>query len=264
MGDLRQRLVDLSLPLAEDLPCSWPGNVPYQHKLFDWFVSGQGETGPLISHGRFQTRWLMLGEHTGTHFDAPTHRIPPPGSGLPDAGPSGEISTDRVPLEQLTGPAVVVDVRPFLEEAPPGVSPRVGGDAFEAFEAAHGRIEEGEVVLMRTDWDSRYVAGPAGNAYAVDCVAGRQPGWPAPTPQAVAFLLSRGVSCLGVDTPSVGALDDDHPAHIAGLAEGMVYVEGLTRLAELPVRGATFLFLPLPITGGTGAPGRAVALVDRA
>jgi len=264
MSDPGRRLVDLSLPLAEDLPCSWPGKVPYQHKLFDWFVSGQGDTGPLISRGRFQTRWLMLAEHTGTHFDAPTHWVPPPGSGLPDAGPSGETTTDRVPLEQLTGPAVVVDVRSFLEEAAPGVSPRVGVDAFAAFEAEHGRFEAGEIVLMSTGWDSRYIAGPAGNAYVADAVAGRQPGWPSPTPEAVELLLSRGVRCLGVDTPSVGAVDDGYSAHIAGLAKGMVYVEGLTRLAKLPVRGATFLFLPLPITGGTGAPGRAVALLERA
>jgi kynurenine formamidase len=255
------RLLDLSLPLAEDLPCSWPGNVPYRHTVFNWFVDADGPTGPLVSHGRFHTRWLMLAEHTGTHFDAPTHWVPPPGSGIEGAGPAGEISTDRVPLEQLAGPAVVVDVRDQLGPAGPGESPPVGVAAFEVFEAAHGRIEPAEVVLMRTDWDSRYVAGRAGRAYVVDPVAGREPGWPAPTPDAVEFLVARGVTCLGVDTPSVGAVEDGYPAHVAGLAHGMVYVEGLARLAELPVRGATFLFLPIPIRGGSGAPGRAVALL---
>jgi kynurenine formamidase len=256
------RVLDLSLTLAEDLPSAWPGAVPYQHKLFDWYAPGEGEHGPLVSHGPYHTRWFMVAEHTGTHFDAPTHWVPPPGSGLPEAGPAGEISTDRVPLEQLIGPAVVVDVGDAVEPAAPGVSPRVGTDAFEAFEAEHGPIAAGEVVLMRTGWDDRYVAGPAGSRYIVDCVAGREPGWPAPTPEAVSLLLARGVRCLGVDTPSVGAVDDALPAHIAGLAHGMVYVEGLARLAELPRRGATFLFLPVPIRGGSGAPGRAVALLE--
>jgi kynurenine formamidase len=255
------RLLDLSLPLAENLPCSWPGNVPYRHTTFNWFEEADGTTGPLVSNGRFHTRWLMFAEHTGTHFDAPTHWVPPPSSGIEGAGPAGEISTDRVPLEQLTGPAVVVDVREHLGPAGLGVSPRVDVEAFEAFEAAHGRIDAGDVVLMRTDWDSRYVPGRAGRAYIVEPVSGREPGWPAPTAEAIALLVARGVTCFGVDTPSVGAVDNGLSAHVAGLAHGMVYVEGLARLAELPVRGATFLFLPVSIRGGTGAPGRAVALL---
>jgi kynurenine formamidase len=42
----------------------------------------------------------------------------------------------------------------------------------------------------------------------------------------------------------------------------MVYVEGLARLRELPVRGAIFAFFPLLLRGGSGAPGRAVAFVE--
>jgi isatin hydrolase len=244
------RVVDLSLPLAEDLPCSWPGNIPYQHKVFDNYTAG------------FHTRWLMFAEHTGTHFDAPTHWVPPPDSGLPGAGPAGAISTDRVPLEQLIGPAVVIDLRTSLPEAVPGRSPAIGVEAIEAFEADHGRIGPGEVVILRTDWDRRYVAGEEGRGYVSDCVAGRKPGWPAPTAHAVSLLVDRGVRCLATDTPSVGAVEDGYGAHVAGLAHGVVYVEGLTRLAELPVRGGIFMFLPLPVRGGTGAPGRAVCLLE--
>jgi kynurenine formamidase len=96
----------------------------------------------------------------------------------------------------------------------------------------------------------------------VDAVRRNGPAWPAPTPEAIGLLLERKVACLGVDTPSVGAAHDGYPAHIAGLPHGLVYVEGLAGLARLPVRGAHFLFLPLPIVGGSGAPGRAVALVE--
>jgi kynurenine formamidase len=256
------RVVDLSLLLAEDLPASWPGAVPYQHKVYNWFVDTAGPTGPLVSHGRFHTRWLMFAEHTGTHFDAPTHWVPPPDSGLEGAGPAGAISTERVPLDQLTGRAVVIDVRESLRPAEPGHSPMVGAEVFEAFEAEHGRIEAGEVVLMRTDWDRRYVPGREGRRYIVECVTGREPGWPAPTAEAVSLLAARGVKCLGVDTPSVGAVHDGYSPHVAGLAHGLVYVEGLARLSELPVRGATFVFLPISIRGGSGAPGRAIALID--
>jgi kynurenine formamidase len=254
------RLVDLSLPLAEDLPCSWPDNVPYRHTLFNWFEEREDGFGPIVSDGPFHTRWLMLAEHTGTHFDAPTHWVPPPGSGLPGAGPAGAVATDAVPLEQLTGPAVVVDVT-ATPGAEPGVSPPVGVAALGSFEAEHGRFEAGDVVLLRTDWDRHYVAGPAGRRYIADCLAGRAPGWPAPTADAVSLLVERGIRCLAVDTPSVGATEDGYPAHFAGLSHGVVYVEGLARLAELPVRGAIFAFLPVAVRGGSGAPGRAVALI---
>jgi kynurenine formamidase len=255
------RLVDLSLPLAESLPCSWPGYVPYRHTLFEWFEERETDAVAIASNGRYHTRWLMFAEHTGTHFDAPTHWIPPPGSGLPGAGPAGATSTHDVPLEQLMGPAAVVDLSRMSAVGEPGVSPRIDVGALESFERDHGAFAAGEVVLLRTDWDSRYVRGPGGSRYVNESVAGREPGWPAPTPEAVELLLDRGVRCLGVDTPSVGAVDDGRPAHVAGLAHGMVYVEGLTRLSELPVRGALFAFLPLPVEKGSGAPGRAVALL---
>jgi kynurenine formamidase len=261
MTPLPRRIVDLSLPLAEDLPCSWPDDIPFQHTLFNWFVDRPDPVAPRVSHGPFHTRWLMLGEHTGTHFDAPSHWVPPPGSGLRGAGPAGEITTDAVPLEQLTGPALVIDLT-ALPEGEPGHSPPIEAVHIEGFEAGHGRIDAGDVVVLRTGWDRHYVAGAAGRRYIADCVAGRRSGWPAPTAEAVSLLVQRGVRLLATDTPSVGAVEDGYPAHVAGLAHGLVYVEGLGGLEQLPVRGATFLFLPVSLRGGTGAPGRAIALLD--
>ena len=55
--------------------------------------------------------WMILWEHTGTHFDAPTHAIPPSKSGLPHANEWGDVYGDMVPLEKFQGPAAVVDVR---------------------------------------------------------------------------------------------------------------------------------------------------------
>jgi kynurenine formamidase len=255
-------VIDLSLPLGEDLPCSWPNNIPYQHKLFNWFTNGSDSSGPLLSRGPFQTRWLMLAEHTGTHFDAPTHWIPPPDSGLPNAGPAGAITSERVPLEQLIGPAVVVDMTQCdTSNAAAGESPSIDASDIEAFETQHGSIVPGEIVLLRTDWDRHYVAGAEGNRYVSDCVTGRATAWPAPTAAAIELLVDRGVRCIGTDTPSVGAAHDGFSAHVAGLAHGLTYVEGLGGLSKLPVRGSIFMFLPLNLRGGTGAPGRAIALL---
>jgi len=41
----------------------------------------------------------------------------------------------------------------------------------------------------------------------------------------------------------------------------MRYVEILTNLGELPVRGAYFIFLPIKIAESSGGPGRAMALL---
>jgi isatin hydrolase len=256
-----RRIVDLSLPLAEELPSTWPGDMPFQHKVHNWFTEVRDPVAPLVSHAAYHTRWVLISEHTGTHFDAPAHFVPPPDSGMPDASPAGAISSDRVPLEQLAGPAVVVDATQ-VEEGAPGHSPPIEPAVIERFEDEHGRIDAGEVVLLRTGWDRHYVEGPDGSRFMTDPLGGVAPAWPSPAPETIALLLERGVTCLGTDAPSVGAAHDPYPGHIAGLPHGLVYVECLTNLARLPVRGATFLFLPLAIRRGSGAPGRAIALLD--
>jgi kynurenine formamidase len=203
-----------------------------------------------------------MDEHTGTHFDAPSHFIPPPDSGLENAGPLGEVSTDMVPVEQLIGRAAVVDVSDLSHGGPPGKSPRISAERLEEWERAHGRFEPGEIVLLRGDWDRFYLPASEGDAYArAALVTGEGQGWPAPSAEAVNHLLERGVRCLGTDGVSIGAADDGEPAHVAGLSAGMVYVEALANLSELPSRGSLFIFLPIKVKQGTGGPGRAIALV---
>jgi isatin hydrolase len=41
----------------------------------------------------------------------------------------------------------------------------------------------------------------------------------------------------------------------------MRYIEILTNLDELPIRGAYFIFMPIKISGSSGGPGRAMALL---
>jgi kynurenine formamidase len=86
-------------------------------------------------------------------------------------------------------------------------------------------------------------------------------GWPAPTTALIDAIADRGVSVIGVDAPSVGAAHDPVPGHRAALGRGVLLLENLSNLSALPPRGATFIFLPLSIVGGTGGPGRAVAFI---
>lgn len=254
-------VVDLSLLLAEDLPCHWATHLPFQHKTYSWFETRRDPAANAYSRGPYATRWLAIDEHTGTHVDAPSHFIPPEGSDLPEAGPAGNVSVDRVPLTQLMGPAAVVDARvPPGDE--PGRSPLIEPATIEAHEREHGAITAGDIVLLRTDWDRRYRRWPDEAGYVHDVVVtAREPGWPAPSVGAMELLLARGVRCVGIDAPSMGPAHDPRPVHVCGLGAETVFVECLTGLDQLPARGAWFCFLPLKLEGGTGSPGRAIALV---
>jgi kynurenine formamidase len=260
------RLVDLSLTLSEDLPCAWPGAMPYRHVIDHWFETTAGTNGPRLRSRTgvpYHTNSVGMDEHTGTHFDAPAHFVPAPESGLPNAGPYGSITADRVPLEQFLGPALVVDVRSLRDGAGPGCSPRIEPGAIAEWETANGAIVPGDIVLFRSDWDDHYVAGPAGKTYVLDpLVFSSVTGWPAPSPATMELLRDRGVRCVGTDAVSMGPADDAAPVHVVGLSAGMVFIEALSHLGELPTRGATFLFLPVKIGEGSGGPGRALAFID--
>jgi kynurenine formamidase len=156
----------------------------------------------------------------------------------------------------------VLDVRDARPSAP-GESPWIDVDALTRDESARGRIAAGDAVLLWTGWSDRFYRPlPEGSAYCADPLAGRSPGWPAPTGRLIEALADRGVTLIGVDTPTLGALQDTFTPHRAALARGVNPVEGLTGLGRLAGRAATFLFLPLPVRGATGAPGRAVALLE--
>jgi isatin hydrolase len=258
------QVVDLSLLLAEELPCSWSTHMPYQQKTYNYFVDGGGPEARLRSHtGPYQTRWLLIDEHTGTHVDAPAHFIPEEGSGLPHAAAVGAVTVEQIPLAQLTGPAVVVDVPEDLPGGAPGVSPPIDAHLLQRFERASGEIRPGDVVLLRSGWDARhYAAGAAGEDYCLNpLVRGTAPGWPAPDTSAMQLLVDRGVTCVGTDSPSMGSVHDGAPVHHFGLGRRIAFVEALSNLAALPVRGAFFCFAPLKVARGTGAPGRALAWV---
>ena len=90
---------------------------------------------------------------------------------------------------------------------------------------------------------------------------GKSEGWPAPGPEAIAYLAEKGIRCVGTDGPSLGGVTP--PKALATYwalgTRGMVGVEFLTHVGEVP-EGAFFLFAPVRIRGCHGGPGRAIAL----
>jgi kynurenine formamidase len=260
-------LVDLTVTLAEDLPAAWPTHMPFQRKVYNWFATRrEGQIQPVHSlTGPYQTAWMVLDEHCGTHVDAPAHFIPPPGSGLPFAGEFGTHTVETIDLRRLTGPAAMIDVTELSGQGEGGVSPEISPEQIERWEAANGRLQPGDIALFRSDWDDRYRRTPDGSSYVLDpFLLQRGPGWPTPGVPALQLLLDRGVSTIGLDGVSVGSSHDGPTAHRFGLGRGMLFIELLANLRLLPPRGAFFVCLPLKIEGGTAAPCRAIALVPRA
>ncbi|MGP3926794.1 cyclase family protein [Streptomyces sp. 8N616] len=266
-GGHTHEFVDLTLLIAEDLPCYWPTHQPFQHKTWNWFRDQRDPAATVRNRtGPYATRWMAIDEHTGTHVDAPSHFIPPPGSGLAHSGPAAAVSADGIPLSQTIGPAAVIDLTDLPEGTEAGVSPLVTPASIESWEDAHGRLGSADIILLHTGWDRHYQRGQAGEAYLGDAVRGSRPAWPAPDVATVELLLERGVRCIGTDAPSIGPAHGDlgQAVHVAGLGRGAVFIECLTGLDRLPPRGAWFCFLPLKVEGATGAPGRAIASVPAA
>src|SRR5207248_4545223 len=93
------RVVDLSLLVAPELPCTWAaGFAPFHQNHYL-------RIGPLSA---YNSDILAIDENTGTQFDAPAHSIPPPDTRFPNAGPAGLITGDRVPAWQFVGEACVL------------------------------------------------------------------------------------------------------------------------------------------------------------
>src|SRR5687768_12981288 len=136
----RLRVVDLTQPLGPDTPVI--GLPPM-------FASSPGFSTEVIS--RYDERgpgwyWstITLGEHTGTHFDAPVHWIT--GKDLPDN------TLDTIPPHKLVGPACVIDISPDTAASEDFL---LTCERLEAWEREHGRIPAGSWVLLRSDWSRR-------------------------------------------------------------------------------------------------------------
>src|SRR6266581_4770118 len=134
------RVVDLTQTLAQEfptivLPPELGQCAPFRLEE----VSRYDERGPAWYWNN-----VSLGEHTGTHFDAPIHWIS--GKDLPDS------SVDRIPPKKFIGPACVIDVTKDVQENPDFL---LTSAHIREWEFSHGQIPPGAWVLLRTGWSKR-------------------------------------------------------------------------------------------------------------
>lgn len=233
-------IVDLSHPYDEDT-VFWPTAAGFE---LTTDFEGLTEAGYYYTANTFCTA-----EHGGTHIDAPIHFA------------EGRRSVDEIPLEQLMGQAVVINV-----------SDRCSGDAdyqigigdFEGWEAEHGRLPEGAIVLLNTGfarfWPDRelYMGTDERGPEAVAKLH-----FPGLDPDAAAWLVAnRSINAIGLDTPSIDfGQSTDFRSHQVLFAADIPAFENLMGLNQLPATGFVVIALPMKIAGGSGGPLRIVAIV---
>ncbi|MFO0929731.1 MAG: cyclase family protein, partial [Gemmataceae bacterium] len=247
---------DLSLLVSPRYPCVWPVGMT-QH-----LVTASQTFGP----GAYRRDLIVIDEHTGTQWDAPAHFVPPPGSGLPGAGPMGLITGEKVPAWQFIGEACVIDLREHIDRAANGHSFLITPEHVQAWEKKHRPVGPGDVVLFRSDYTDRYYQPFArgGERFVHFVLRKETPGWPAPTPACMEYLASRKVMALGIDSASMGPVPDLAVAtHQAGGKHGMIWTECATNLGALPPTGAVYALLAAKHAGGSGGEARAVGITDR-
>lgn len=214
------KLIDLSQPVYHECP-----NCPVH---------------PLVQVENLATHepdgWLCekftLSNHTGSHVDAPLHKI------------AGGASLDEIPLESWVGPAYIADLRPCVP--------------FQALDALllQDRLPQDlndKIVLLATGWGDKRA---------------RSEEWlyqsPYLSPEGAQFLVEKGVRGVGIDHYSVGGIAEwNEKTHTVLLGAGVWIVEELRFPAEVfalpqPVQ---FWALPVNLKSATGAFCRPVIVI---
>ena len=208
------RLIDLSQPIFDAGP-NCPAHPPVRSEISS-------------DHERADWHWetLTLASHTGSHLDAPLHKI------------AGGTSIDALRLETFVGSAYIADLRPLEPLAL--ITPARLQSALPA------DLPPDSIVLMATGWGD---------------IRERSETWlyqsPKLTPDAAAWLADRRIRGLGIDHWGIGGWDKENDAavHTILLGQGIWIVEELRFPPEvyaLPMP-QTFMALPINLRGHSGA-----------
>lgn len=189
-------------------------------------------------------------EHGGTHLDAPVHFA------------EGAMSAEEIPISQLVGPGFVIDVSAQAGEDPDYL---VSAEDIEAFEAEHGEIPEGAIVLLNTGRASLY---PDRESYMGTAARGAEAvadlHFPGLGLDGAKLLVERGIGAVGLDTPSIDyGQSTDFSTHVELMTNNISAFENVADMSELPPTGSTIIALPMKIEGGSGGPLRIVAHIPQ-
>ncbi len=241
----RLKVVDLTSPLGPDTPVI---------DLPPIFAPSPGVTLTEIS--RYDERgpgwyWniINMGEHTGTHFDAPIHWVT--GKDLPNN------ATDTIPPRKFIGPACVIDATAQVEQSEDFL---LSIEDVKAWEGKHGRIPAGAWVLLQTGWSKRESREEFLN---VRSDGAHSPGFHQTCSDFLIKerdILGVGVETVGTDAGQAGTFDPPFPNHTFMHGNGRFGLTSLINLELLPPTGAIIIAAPLKIVNGSGSPLRVIAI----
>ena len=241
-------VVDLTQPLSETTPVlKLPPPFANTPGLTRHVISEYDDRGPA-----WAWYWLEIGEHVGTHFDAPIHWI---------SGSDGE-DVASVPPERLVAPAVVIDKSAEVRRRP-GLLPHRRPTSRE-FEAEHGPLPDGRLAAAedglgrprprRGGVPQRRRDGPAHarlrrRVRPLD--RGREPARRRRRRDGRHRRGRRARLRAAVPGPQLRA------------RRGQVRPHPARQPPKLPPTGAVVIVAPLKLVRGTGSPARVFALVPR-
>jgi kynurenine formamidase len=232
------RVVDLSHPFDANT-VYWPTAEPFK---LETDFEGVTDKGYFYSAYRYSAA-----EHGGTHIDAPVHFA------------KGHHSVDEIPLEQLMGNGIVIDV---TAQCSANRDYLVSVADFETWERSNGRIAPGTIVFLRTGFAKYY---PDRKTYlgtderGADAVPKLH--FPGLDPAAARWLTqNRSIKAIGLDTASIDRGQSTlFESHRVLFENNIPALENVANLDQLPVKGFSVIALPMKIKGGSGGPVRIVA-----
>jgi kynurenine formamidase len=233
-----QEWIDLSHALSPDA-VFWPTAQRFEMRTD---FEGHTEGGYYYSAYTFTTA-----EHGGTHIDAPVHFA------------EGTRSVDEIPLEQLIGDAVVIDLS---DQVRGNCEYRATTSDIIAWEKKHGAIPGHSIVLLHTGFGRFW---PNARQYLGTDLRGEagvaELCFPGLHPEAASWLATeRHIKAVGIDTASIDfGGSKDFAAHVNLMTRNIPAFENLANLHKLPPTGAYVVALPAKIQGGSGGPLRIIA-----
>ncbi|MFQ5630885.1 MAG: cyclase family protein [bacterium] len=231
----QMEIIDLTHPLSIN-STYWPNpenKTPFEHDT----LIAQPSGAPAMAA-------YSIPEHFGTHIDAPIHSA------------DFQKSVDQLTPKDLFGPAAVIDVSAKCEADP---DYRLAKQDILYWEAQHGTLPDGVIVIMFTGWGAKW---DDQSAYRNEGADGRMH-FSGYSEEAAQFLVSeRKIKGIGIDNFSVDyGLSLDFPVHKIVNGAGKYHLENIAKVDLLPSTGAYLIVAPVKIAGGSGGQVRIFAVV---
>ena len=185
-----------------------------------------------IKDDGYNLELLFLSSHTGTHLDAPYHFL--------EKGKK----IHEISLKRLIINAILIKIRKRRDQA-------ITKTDIQKFEKKHGKIPNESTIVIWTGWqkmiknDSYFVNNPGLSVTAAK------------------YLISKKTNLVGIDSPSIDlGKEKRFLIHHLFAKNDVLIVENLANLDKIKSWKFQLAVLPMKLENATGAPVRAVGIID--